>query len=126
MDVDPFGDAERLGAASTTRAQCARPVCVIEQQKRVMALRDLDQLAGRGIETAPSTTHIVPVVLGANERTMAICETLLERGFYAQGIRHPSVPGGTARLRLTVMATHTDDEIDALAEAVAGASRAHP
>ena len=50
---------------------------------------------------------------------MAVCERLLERGFYAQGIRHPSVPEGTARLRLTPMATHREDEIDALADAVA-------
>jgi len=77
------------------------------------------QLSERGIETAPSTTQIVPVVVGGNARTMAICERLLEAGFYAQGIRHPSVPEGTARLRLTAMATHQTDEIDALAAAVA-------
>ncbi len=77
------------------------------------------QLSERGIETAPSTTQIVPVVVGENARTMAICERLLEAGFYAQGIRHPSVPAGTARLRLTPMATHQTDEIDALAAAVA-------
>jgi 7-keto-8-aminopelargonate synthetase-like enzyme len=50
---------------------------------------------------------------------MAICEKLLDRGFYAQGIRHPSVPEGTARLRLTPMATHSVDEIDALVDALA-------
>jgi glycine C-acetyltransferase len=77
------------------------------------------RLATREIDTQPSTTHIVPVVIGANDATMAICERLLERGFYAQGIRHPSVPAGTARLRLTPMATHREDEIDALADAVA-------
>jgi 7-keto-8-aminopelargonate synthetase-like enzyme len=76
-------------------------------------------LAERGISTAPSTTHIVPVVIGDNARTMAACERLLERGFYAQGIRHPSVPAGSARLRLTPMATHREAEIDALVEAVA-------
>jgi glycine C-acetyltransferase len=77
------------------------------------------RLAAHGVDTRPSTTHIVPVVIGPNEATMAACERLLERGFYAQGIRHPSVPEGTARLRLTPMATHRDDELDALADAVA-------
>ena len=75
-------------------------------------------LALRGISTAPSTTHIVPVIVGDNAVTMEICESLLERGFYAQGIRHPSVPIGTARLRITPMSTHRDEEIDALIEAV--------
>ena len=60
----------------------------------------------------------MPVVIGENGATMAACEALLERGFYAQGIRHPSVPAGTARLRITPMATHEPDEIDALATAV--------
>jgi 8-amino-7-oxononanoate synthase len=76
-------------------------------------------LERRGLSTAPSTTHIVPVVIGGNEKTMAVCEALLARGFYAQGIRHPSVPEGTARLRLTPMASHRPEEIDALAGAVA-------
>jgi 8-amino-7-oxononanoate synthase len=83
------------------------------------AARLRERLAGHGVSTAPSTTHIVPVVIGANGPTMEACERLLARGFYAQGIRHPSVPEGTARLRLTPMATHTEAEIDALADAVA-------
>jgi 8-amino-7-oxononanoate synthase len=83
------------------------------------AARLRERLAARGIATAPSTTHIVPVRIGDNAATMAVCERLLERGFYAQGIRHPSVPEGTARLRITPMATHAETEIDALADAVA-------
>lgn len=83
------------------------------------AARLRDRLAAHGLSTAPSTTHIVPVVIGGNARTMGACEALLARGFYAQGIRHPSVPEGTARLRLTPMATHEPGEIDALADALA-------
>ena len=76
------------------------------------------RLSESGISTAPSTTHILPVVLGENERTMAVCESLLERGYYAQGIRHPSVPRGTARLRITPMATHTAEDVDGLAATI--------
>jgi len=92
-----------------------------ERRERLQAnaARLRAHLAERGISTAPSTTHIVPVVIGDNAATMAACERLLERGFYAQGIRHPSVPHGTARLRLTPMATHEASEIDAVADAVA-------
>jgi 7-keto-8-aminopelargonate synthetase-like enzyme len=77
------------------------------------------RLAAHGIATAPSATHIVPVIVGDNESTMQLSERLLDRGYFAQGIRHPSVPHATARLRLTLMATHSAEEIDALAEAVA-------
>jgi 8-amino-7-oxononanoate synthase len=77
------------------------------------------RLGARGVPTAPSTTHVVPVVVGENAATMSVCERLLERGFFAQGVRHPTVPEGTARLRLTPMATHAQAEVDALADAVA-------
>ncbi len=76
------------------------------------------RLADAGLSSAPSTTHILPVVIGDNATTMRVCEGLLERGYYAQGIRHPSVPEGTARLRITPMATHTEEEIDGLADAI--------
>lgn len=82
------------------------------------AARLRDGLARYGVSTAPSTTHIVPVLIGDNAATMSVCEALLARGFFAQGIRHPSVPEGTARLRITPMATHREEEIDALVEAV--------
>ena len=82
------------------------------------ARRLRERLAAAGIATDPSTTHIVPVVIGENAATMALGDALLERGFYAQGIRHPSVPAGTARLRITPMATHSQDEVDALCDAV--------
>ena len=45
------------------------------------------------------------IYLGDNARTMRVCEELLARGCYAQGIRHPSVPAGSARLRLRVLAS---------------------
>jgi hypothetical protein len=48
------------------------------------------RLAAHGVDTHPSTTHIVPVVIGASDAAMAVCERLLERGFYAQG-NSPSV-----------------------------------
>jgi 7-keto-8-aminopelargonate synthetase-like enzyme len=50
---------------------------------------------------------------------MKLCGRLLEGGVYAQGIRHPSVPEGTARLRITPMATHLESEIDHLVDLLA-------
>jgi 8-amino-7-oxononanoate synthase len=104
-------------AREALRIACAEP----ERRERLQAnaARLRAQLAARGVSTAPSTTHIVPVVVGGNAPTMALCERLLARGFYAQGIRHPSVPEGKARLRITPMSSHDDAEIDALAAAIA-------
>ncbi len=89
------------------------------KQLQANAQRLRSRLAAHEISTAPSATHIVPVSIGDNARTMRVCERLLERGFYAQGIRFPSVPEGSARLRLTPMATHREEELDALSDAVA-------
>jgi 8-amino-7-oxononanoate synthase len=90
------------------------------RRERLVALCDRlrRRLGSAGISTAPSTTHILPVVIGDNDDTMAVAEDLLDHGYYAQGIRHPSVPRGSARLRITPMATHTEAQIDGLAGAI--------
>jgi 8-amino-7-oxononanoate synthase len=55
---------------------------------------------------------IVPVVIGDADATMALSAALLDRGVFAHGIRPPTVPAGTARIRASVMATHSDADID--------------
>lgn len=111
-----------LAPAQVEAARVSLRLVDQEPWRRERLAANCDRLRVRlddaGISTAPSTTHILPVVIGDNATTMSVCEGLLERGFYAQGIRHPSVPEGTARLRITPMATHTEDEIDALAGAI--------
>ena len=61
---------------------------------------------------------IVPIVLGDSRRTSRAAEALRERGFLVAAIRPPTVPEGTARLRLTFSAEHGEDEVDRLATAV--------
>jgi glycine C-acetyltransferase/8-amino-7-oxononanoate synthase len=65
-----------------------------------------------GLSTEPSVTHILPVMTHDRQRTMALCERLLELGVFCQGIRPPTVPPGTSRLRFTVTAAHTRDDLD--------------
>ena len=65
--------------------------------------------------------HIVPAVIGSNEDALARAEALRAAGVIAPAIRPPTVPAGTARLRVSCMATHTDADIDAVIAALAGA-----
>ncbi|MCH9685753.1 MAG: aminotransferase class I/II-fold pyridoxal phosphate-dependent enzyme [Deltaproteobacteria bacterium] len=57
---------------------------------------------------------IVPIVVGDNGRALELASRLLERGWHVQAIRPPTVPMGTARLRLTVTAAHEPSQIDGL------------
>jgi 8-amino-7-oxononanoate synthase len=57
---------------------------------------------------------------------MAVADALLERGFWAAGIRAPTVPVGMERLRVTLSASHTFDQIDRLLEALDAALKENP
>ena len=61
---------------------------------------------------------IVPIVLGDARRTLSAAEALRKHGFLVAAIRPPTVPEGTARLRLTFSAEHSEEEVDRLAAAV--------
>jgi glycine C-acetyltransferase/8-amino-7-oxononanoate synthase len=100
---------------------------LVEQPRRVEKLQanaDVlrDELAREGFEVAGSTTQIVPLIVGDAGLAMAICEAGLERGVFAQAIRPPTVPEGTSRLRLAVMASHTKAELRDAAKALGRAA----
>jgi 7-keto-8-aminopelargonate synthetase-like enzyme len=80
-------------------------------------------LHGLGLSTEPSVTHILPVMTHDRQRTMALCERLLELGVFCQGIRPPTVPPGTSRLRFTVTAAHSHGDLDEALGAVEKAFR---
>ena len=75
-----------------------------------------------GFDTGGSTTQIVPVLLGESERALALASGLEERGVLAVAIRPPTVPAGTARIRFSLLATHTDEQVDLALEALADAA----
>ncbi len=66
----------------------------------------------------PSVSPIFPIILGSAEKTMEASLSLFDKGIWIQGIRPPTVPEGTARLRLTLMSTHTRDQLDRCLEAL--------
>jgi 8-amino-7-oxononanoate synthase len=70
---------------------------------------------------SPSSTPIQPLIVGTSERALALSEALKERGFWVSAIRPPTVPQGSARLRVTLSAAHQDSQVDGLLEALASA-----
>jgi 7-keto-8-aminopelargonate synthetase-like enzyme len=62
---------------------------------------------------------IVPVVFGDEQATLDASAALLEQGMLVPAIRPPTVPDGTSRLRIALSAAHTEDQVDALARAIA-------
>jgi 8-amino-7-oxononanoate synthase len=108
------------GALAALELLAEQPQRVEKLQVNGDALRD--ELAREGFEVAGSTTQIVPLVIGDAQQAMRICELAIERGVFAQAIRPPTVPEGTSRLRLAVMASHTKAELRDAARTLAQAA----
>jgi 8-amino-7-oxononanoate synthase len=77
-----------------------------------------------GFEVPDGNSQILPILIGDNDRTMQLSAKLLTRGVFVQGIRPPTVPEGTARLRLTPMATHRPEHIARAIDAFASLEEA--
>jgi 8-amino-7-oxononanoate synthase len=97
---------EAVTTADARRAELARHAGRLRE-----ALREL------GFEV-PGEAAIVPVVLGSNERALSVAAGLRDRGILGLAIRPPTVPPGTARLRLTPMATHTAPQVEGVIDAL--------
>jgi 8-amino-7-oxononanoate synthase len=67
---------------------------------------------------SPAESPIVPILVGAAEAALSLSAALEARGFLVVAIRPPTVPAGTARLRVAFSAAHAEDEVDALADAL--------
>jgi len=101
---------------------------LLEQQPRRMeklhanaaALRDA--LAREGFDVSGSDSHIIPLVVGESGRAQRIVDAAVEEGVFAEAVLPPSVPEGTARLRLAVMASHTRSELRGAAGSLARAA----
>jgi glycine C-acetyltransferase/8-amino-7-oxononanoate synthase len=97
-----------------------QPRRVEKLQANADALRD--GLAREGFDVAGSSTHVVPLVVGEAELAARIVDAALEQGVFAEAVRPPAVPAGTARLRLSVMASHTRSELREAAGVLARAA----
>jgi len=80
-------------------------------------------LAAAGLDLAPLASPILPLVVGESRVALRVAAHAFERGVLAPAIRPPTVPAGTARLRVTPMATHDDEQIDRAAAVLVEAFR---
>jgi 8-amino-7-oxononanoate synthase len=71
-----------------------------------------------GLKLLPSETPIQPLLVGEAEETLAFSQRLRERGILVVAIRPPTVPAGTARLRITLTAAHSEVQVDRLLDAL--------
>lgn len=111
-----------VGAALAALGLLASRPGVVEHLRRNAAVMR-QALGAQGLDVGLSRTQIIPVVVGDARRALTLCERALEGGVFAQAIRPPTVPRGTSRLRLTVMANHRADELEAAARVIGRAAR---
>lgn len=67
-----------------------------------------------GLDTMDSETQIIPIMIGEADQTMTISKALFDKGIFISGIRPPTVPKGQSRLRISVSAAHTMEEMKCL------------
>jgi glycine C-acetyltransferase len=104
-------------AASAAISICQRePERAAGLRRRVTALSE--RLREAGLDVPEAQSQILPVRIGDSKEAVAAMNTLLEGGVYVAAIRPPTVPRGTSRLRLSLMATHSDDQLARAAEAL--------
>ena len=122
-ESSPFFFSAAACPASVAAARAA--LRVIEQEPwRLEAVRRNARLLRSGLlelgyDTGASETPIIPVILGENEAAWRVARALEDQGILACAAVPPAVPGGTARLRLCAMASHSEEDIDKLLRSMA-------
>ena len=96
----------------------------LRQRLKANVLLLKNALLERGFQLLPSQTQILPLILGSVEVASRFAEALLLHGVYAPAIRPPTVPEGTSRLRLSVIASHTTEDLETAVKAFEAARAA--
>ena len=106
--------------ANSAAALCAVEIIKNAKDERKRLKENSDYLRAKlekiGLNTAASTSQIVPVIIGDNKKTLEISKSLFEKGFFVVAIRPPTVAPGTSRLRISLQCDHTKQQIDSLCE----------
>lgn len=102
---------------------------IIKQEpERVQRLQEIGRkmvkaFTDMGFDTGTSTTPIVPLIIGSNEKTFFFWKLLFEMGVYVNPVITPAVPPNRAMIRTSFMATHTDAELDQILEIMGTAGK---
>ncbi|HAS54322.1 MAG TPA: 8-amino-7-oxononanoate synthase [Nitrospiraceae bacterium] len=88
------------------------------EQLRKNVHRFVVVLMAQGVDVAASETPIIPIIIGDSEKALLAGQSLMDKGMFALAVRPPTVPEGTARIRMTIMATHSPEDLDRAAAAV--------
>ena len=119
----PFIYTTACPPADCAAALAALDIIRNEPQRRQQLKANADYLRAKlnevGIDTAGSTTHIIPVIVGTAERALNIAARLYEKGFFVTAIRPPTVPRDSSRLRVSLQANHTKEQIEAFCNLLA-------
>jgi len=98
-----------------------------DEKRREQLLKNSEYARSRfseiGYSTCGSQTQIIPILIGEDRMSVDFSRKLFERGVYGPAVRWPAVPKGKARIRFTVMATHTKTQIDYLLKCCSEISR---
>ena len=117
----PFIFTAALPPANTAGVLAALEVLQSEPERRERvwhnARRLQDGLRGLGYDIGETVTPIVPVLIGPLDKTMLMWRQMYDAGVFTNPVVPPAVPHSQCRLRTSVMATHTDDQIDFCLEA---------
>jgi 8-amino-7-oxononanoate synthase len=94
-----------------------------ERRRKLMALSRFlrDALSAAGITVPAGRSQIVPVILGDSREAVRVATALQAHGFDVRAIRPPTVPAGTARLRVSLNATLTEAALDAFVDTLSDA-----
>jgi len=114
--------AAALGASLTVVGNESNRRKTLFARTRRMRLR----LGELGVSSVPGRSQIVPVLLGDNDRAVMVAEALQAQGFDVRAIRPPTVPPGTARLRVAVNVGLSDGTVDEFAAALSAALKSTP
>ncbi|SIO08646.1 8-amino-7-oxononanoate synthase [Singulisphaera sp. GP187] len=105
-------------AAASQALAIARAEPWRRERLHAMSLRLRQALMASGLDVGASAGPIVPVLIGSPQKTLELAERLRDRGFLIPAIRPPTVPDGTARLRIGLSAAHHDEDISRLIDAL--------